>query len=85
MLSTVTCSREQSLSKTHAGAPNGTFYGNGLLGQRVIVVPAQELVIVRMGLNFANDFDQVPTSFRLDAHLLHLASTVKMRSIDQRG
>ena len=43
-----------------AGAPNGTFYGNGLLGQRVIVVPSQDLVIARMGLNFLNDFDPVP-------------------------
>lgn len=42
------------------GAPDGTFYGNGLLGQRVIVVPAMDLVIVRNGLNFLNDFDQVP-------------------------
>ena len=43
-----------------AGAPNGSFYGNGLLGQRVIVVPSQDLVIARMGLNFLNDFDPVP-------------------------
>ena len=33
---------------------------NGLLGQRVIVVPSQDLVIARMGLNFLNDFDPVP-------------------------
>jgi hypothetical protein len=46
-----------------AGAPAGTYYGNGLLGQRVIVVPSQDLVIVRLGLNFLNDFDQVlPTA-----------------------
>lgn len=42
-----------------AGAPAGTFYGNGLLGQRVIVVPAMDMVIARMGLNFLDDFDQV--------------------------
>ena len=42
-----------------AGSPPGTFYGNGLLGQRVIVVPKQDLVIVRLGLNFLNDFDPV--------------------------
>lgn len=49
------CSR--SLSR--AGAPANTFYGNGLLGQRVIVVPDQDLVIVRLGLNLNNDFDPV--------------------------
>lgn len=47
------------LGPVHAGAPVDTFIGNGLLGQRVIVVPSQELVIVRLGLNFNNDFDQV--------------------------
>ena len=47
-----------------AGAPAGTFYGNGLLGQRVIVVPAMDLVIARMGLNFLDDFDQVLLCFQ---------------------
>ena len=42
-----------------AGAPADSFYGNGLLGQRVIVVPDQDLVIVRLGLNLNNDFDPV--------------------------
>ncbi len=44
---------------SHPGAPADTYIGNGLLGQRVIVVPSQDLVIVRLGLNFNNDFDQV--------------------------
>lgn len=43
-----------------AGAPLDSFYGNGLMGQRVIVVPSQDLVVVRLGLNFNDDFDQVP-------------------------
>ncbi len=54
-----------------AGAPNGTFYGNGLLGQRVIVVPSQDLVIARMGLNFLNDFDPVPAPPPLACRSLH--------------
>ncbi len=41
-----------------AGAPSDSFYGNGLMGQRVIVVPSQDLVIVRLGLNYNDDFDQ---------------------------
>jgi hypothetical protein len=41
------------------GAPADSFYGNGLLGQRVIVAPDQDLVIVRLGLNLNNDFDPV--------------------------
>ena len=54
-----------------AGAPNGTFYGNGLLGQRVIVVPSQDLVIARMGLNMLNDFDPVPAPPPLACCSLH--------------
>ena len=65
-----------------AGAPDGTFYGNGLLGQRVIVVPSQDLVIARMGLNFLNDFDPVraPPPFWLAAHCLGMCVVVMMRS-----
>jgi len=51
-----------------AGAPAGTFYGNGLLGQRVIVVPAMDMVIARMGLNFLDDFDQVLSCILHDEH-----------------
>jgi hypothetical protein len=42
-----------------SGAPSDSYYGNGLMGQRVIVVPSQDLVIVRLGLNYNDDFDQV--------------------------
>lgn len=41
-----------------SGAPLDSYYGNGLMGQRVIVSPSQDLVIVRLGLNYNDDFDQ---------------------------
>ncbi|CAL8467489.1 g7027 [Coccomyxa elongata] len=43
----------------YPGAPLDSYYGNGLMGQRVIVSPSQDLVIVRLGLNYNDDFDQV--------------------------
>ncbi len=40
-----------------AGAPRDTFTVNGVLGQRVIVTPSTDLVIVHLGLNFDIGFD----------------------------
>ena len=40
-----------------AGAPKDTFVANGVLGQRVIVTPSADLVIVHLGLNFDISFD----------------------------
>ena len=44
-------------SSAAAGAPKDTFAANGVLGQRVIVTPSTDLVIVHLGLNFDIGFD----------------------------
>ncbi len=40
-----------------AGMPEDAFYGSGNLGQRLVVIPSQGLVIVRLGLTFSPGFD----------------------------
>lgn len=37
--------------------PEDAFYGSGNLGQRVVVLPSEKLVIVRLGLTHSSGFD----------------------------
>lgn len=43
--------------RVEAGMPEDAFYGSGNLGQRVVIIPSQGLVIVRMGLTHSDGFD----------------------------
>jgi CubicO group peptidase (beta-lactamase class C family) len=43
--------------RIQAGMPADAFYGSGNLGQRLVVIPSQDLVIVRLGLSYGPDFD----------------------------
>ncbi|MGB2632880.1 MAG: serine hydrolase [Candidatus Acidiferrum sp.] len=43
--------------RIEAGMPEDAFYGSGNLGQRVVIIPSQGLVIVRLGLTHSNGFD----------------------------
>jgi len=43
--------------RVEAGMPEDAFYGSGNLGQRVVIIPSQGLVIVRMGLTHSRGFD----------------------------
>jgi CubicO group peptidase (beta-lactamase class C family) len=40
-----------------AGMPADAFYGSGNLGQRVVIIPSLNVVIVRLGLTVAPGFD----------------------------
>lgn len=40
-------------------APEDTYSANGYQGQKVIIIPSKELVIVRTGLNSCFDFDEL--------------------------
>jgi CubicO group peptidase (beta-lactamase class C family) len=40
-----------------AGMPADAFFGSGVLGQRVVVIPSEHLVIVRMGFAHGPGFD----------------------------
>jgi hypothetical protein len=43
--------------RIEAGMPEEAFYGSGNLGQRVVVIPSENLVIVRLGLTHSDGFD----------------------------
>jgi CubicO group peptidase (beta-lactamase class C family) len=43
--------------RIEAGMPEDAFYGSGNLGQRVVIIPSQSLVVVRMGLTHSHGFD----------------------------
>jgi CubicO group peptidase (beta-lactamase class C family) len=44
-------------ARIHAGMPEDSFYGSGNLGQRIVIIPSQGLVIVRLGLTHSPGFD----------------------------
>lgn len=43
--------------RIEAGMPEDAFYGSGNLGQRVVVIPSEGLVVVRLGLTHSDGFD----------------------------
>ena len=43
--------------RIEAAMPEDAFYGSGNLGQRVVIIPSQGLVIVRLGLTHSRGFD----------------------------
>ncbi len=43
--------------RIEAGMPEDAFYGSGNLGQRLVVIPSSDLVIVRLGFTFSPGFD----------------------------
>ncbi len=53
-------------ARIHAGMPEDAFYGSGSLGQRVVIMPSEKLVIVRLGLTHSPGFD-IRGSLRLVA------------------
>jgi CubicO group peptidase (beta-lactamase class C family) len=48
---------ESAQARIRMGMPEDTFYGSGNLGQRVVVIPSEGLVIVRLGLTHSPGFD----------------------------
>ena len=43
--------------RIHAGMPADAFYGSGNFGQRIVIVPSANLIIVRLGLTHSPGFD----------------------------
>lgn len=43
--------------RIQAGMPEDSFYGSGNLGQRVVIIPSADLVIVRLGFSHGPGFD----------------------------
>lgn len=48
---------EDAAARIRLGMPEDAFYGSGNLGQRVVIIPSQGLVIVRLGLTHSPGFD----------------------------
>jgi len=48
---------ENAQARIRLGMPEDAFYGSGNLGQRVVVIPSEGLVIVRLGLTHSPGFD----------------------------
>ncbi len=43
--------------RVRGGMPRDAYFASGRLGQRIYVMPSQDLVIVRMGATWSEDFD----------------------------
>jgi CubicO group peptidase (beta-lactamase class C family) len=61
--------------RIEAGMPEDAFYASGNLGQRVLVIPSEKLVIVRVGLTHSDGFDM--------RGLLQLVRDVKGQKIEK--
>ena len=56
--------------------PDDTFYASGHDGQKVIVVPSEQLVVVRMG--FTPAFDDAPSEVQLVAEAIAALSSPRV-------
>lgn len=45
------------LSSTQPNSPDDAYYMNGFHGQRVMIIPSKELVVVRLGVTYDGGFD----------------------------
>jgi CubicO group peptidase (beta-lactamase class C family) len=48
---------EDAAARIRLGMPEDAFYGSGNLGQRVVIIPSEGLVIARLGLTHSPGFD----------------------------
>ena len=48
---------EDAKARIRLGMPEDAFYGSGNLGQRMVVIPSEGLVVVRLGLTHSPGFD----------------------------
>jgi len=46
-----------AVDRIQAGMPEDSFYGSGNLGQRLVIIPSADLVIVRLGFTHSPGFD----------------------------
>ena len=48
------CERDFAKRRVRGGMPAGSFIASGMLGQRIVIAPAERLVVVRFGrsMNF---------------------------------
>ena len=46
-----------AVERIRAGMPEYAFYGSGNLGQRIVIIPSEGLVVVRLGLTYRPGFD----------------------------
>ncbi len=50
-------SHGDAADRIQAGMPENAFYGSGNLGQRLVIIPSKDLIIVRFGFTHSPGFD----------------------------
>jgi len=64
-----------ALGRVRAGMPVDTFYASGLYGQRIVIIPSQQLVIVRFGATIGMPGDDIEGLTRLVREVIAATST----------